>query len=55
MNVSLTDKTDMVKAIGFFAGMGQEEMEEWSRGARRYAEGAVDVEMIKRQYEEMFG
>lgn len=54
VNVSLTDTQDMVKAIAFFAGMRQEEMEEWSRGARRYAEGAVDVEAIRNQYEEMF-
>ena len=53
-NITLTDTQEMVKAIGFFAGMGQEEIEEWSRGARVYAEGAVDVEAIRRQYEEMF-
>ncbi len=55
MNVSLTDKTEMLKAIGFFAGIGQEELEEWSEGAGRYAEGAVDVNIIKKQYKEMFG
>ena len=54
MNVSLTDKQEMIKAIGFFAGMGQEELEGCSKGAREYAEGAVDVEAIRRQYEEMF-
>ena len=53
-NITLTDTQEMVKAIGFFAGMGQEQIEEWSRGARVYAEEAVDVEAIRRQYEEMF-
>ncbi len=54
MNVSTDDIIDIVNAIEFFAGMGQEELEEWSGGARKYAEGTVDVEAIKRQYEEMF-
>lgn len=55
MNVSLTDKTQLVNAIELFVGMKPEELETWSKGARVYAVGAVDVEEIRRQYEEMFG
>ena len=55
INVSLTDKTEMVNAIERFAAMKPEELETWSKGARVYAVGAVDVEEIRRQYEEMFG
>ncbi|MBK8521413.1 MAG: glycosyltransferase [Chitinophagaceae bacterium] len=54
MNVSLTDTAELVQAIERFAGMGQEELEAWSKGARAYADSAVDVEGIRRQYEEMF-
>ena len=35
--------------------MDLEEMEKWSRGAVDYAEKAVDLEKIKREYREMFG
>lgn len=55
MNVSLTDSTELVNAIELFAGMKKHELEAWSRGARIYATGAVNVEEIRRQYEEMFG
>jgi glycosyltransferase involved in cell wall biosynthesis len=54
INVSLNEKDELVKAIVFFAGMDQEEMEEWSMAAGKYAEGAIDVNIIKKQYEEMF-
>ena len=55
INVSLADTTELVQAIGLFAAMKQGELEAWSKGARVYAEKAVDVEEIRRQYEGMFG
>ena len=55
INVSLTGTTELVQAIERFAAMKPEELETWSKGARVYAVGAVDVEEIRRQYEEMFG
>lgn len=54
MNVSLDEKVELVSAIVFFAGMNQEEMEAWNAAAGRYAEGAVDVSAIRKQYEAMF-
>jgi glycosyltransferase involved in cell wall biosynthesis len=54
INVSLSDATELVNAITFFTGMNQEELETWSIGARVYADGAVDVEQINRQYRELF-
>jgi glycosyltransferase involved in cell wall biosynthesis len=55
INVSLNDTTELISAIAFFAAMNQEELETWSMGARACADGAVDIEQIRRQYEEMFG
>ena len=55
INVSLTGTTELVQAIERFAAMKPEELETWSKGARVYAVGAVNVEEIRRQYEEMFG
>lgn len=55
INVSLNEPTELVQAIKLFAAMGQEELDTWSKGARAYAETAVDVDEIRRQYEEMFG
>ena len=55
INVSVNGKDELVKAIEFFAAMKQEELEAWSVGAQRYAERAMDVGVIKKQYEVMFG
>ena len=55
INVSLNEPTELVHAIELFAAMKPEELEAWSNGARAYAESAVDVDAIRRQYEEMFG
>lgn len=54
VNISLTDKAEMVQAIEFFARMNQGRLKEWSAGARAYSEKAVDVVAIRKQYEEMF-
>jgi glycosyltransferase involved in cell wall biosynthesis len=55
MNVSLDSTNELQKAIGFFAAMNEVELNDWSNNARVFAEKAMDVEEIKRQYEEMFG
>jgi glycosyltransferase involved in cell wall biosynthesis len=54
VNVSLDSTDELQNAIAFFAAMNQDELEVWSNGARDYAENAVKVEDISRQYEEMF-
>jgi glycosyltransferase involved in cell wall biosynthesis len=54
MNVSLAIKEELRNAISFFSAMDKETLSQWSRGAIDYADKAVDVEKIKRQYKEMF-
>jgi glycosyltransferase involved in cell wall biosynthesis len=55
INVSNDEIEDLINAVDFFTSMDLEEMEKWSRGAVDYAEKAVDLEKIKREYREMFG
>jgi glycosyltransferase involved in cell wall biosynthesis len=55
MNVSITDTTELTEAIDYFALMNEEEFCQWQEGALRYAENAVDVEKIRKEYEVMFG
>jgi len=55
INVSIDDSEELINAIGFFASMAQDEMEEWSRGAFNYSEKAIDVEEIQNAYTRMFG
>jgi glycosyltransferase involved in cell wall biosynthesis len=43
------------KAISFFAGMDQQQLQHWKDGAVSYAEGAVNEEELRIQYERMFG
>lgn len=54
MNVSLTDTTELLQAIELLAGMKQDELEAWSNAARIYADRAIDLDAINRQYEELF-
>jgi glycosyltransferase involved in cell wall biosynthesis len=54
MNVSLTDTTELVQAITLFAAMTTEELKIWSTGASLYAKEAVDMDAVRRQYEELF-
>lgn len=55
INISLEGTKELQQAIGFFAAMGHNELEEWNKGAKSYAEAAIDMESIRGQYEEMFG
>ncbi len=41
-------------AIEFFAGLDNEAFLEWNAGARRYAEGHLDMEGLKEAYSKMF-
>jgi glycosyltransferase involved in cell wall biosynthesis len=55
LNVDPGNNMELVKAIEFFAGLGQEDFKSWSQSARKYALGKVDIESIKAGYLEMFG
>ncbi len=55
INVSTDDLNELQKAIEHFAAMKQEQLIEWSNGARKHALQAVDLEETRKQYEEMFG
>jgi glycosyltransferase involved in cell wall biosynthesis len=54
LNVSVKDVAGLENAIHFFAQMGEEEMQKWSRGAAAYAEKKVDAEEIRKEYGRMF-
>lgn len=54
VNVSLDGEKELVQAINFFAAMSKSELQHWSRGAKTYAEGALDTGEIRRQYRLMF-
>ena len=54
INVDLKDITEISSAISQFAGMEEEVFEEWRQGALRYAANAIDKDVIKKKYEEMF-
>ena len=45
----------LADAINFFAAMDQQQLAQWSEGARTYAANAVDIETIRSQYKAMFG
>jgi len=45
---------ELSKAIDRFTRMEQDEMDEWGRGAGAYAANALNVEVVKGQYREMF-
>lgn len=54
INVVPENGGQMADAIRSFAAMTEEELQQWSRGARAYAEAAIDLEEIKQQYRRMF-
>ena len=54
MNVSLDNDIELLKAINFFAEMGNDEIIHWGSCAHDYSEKAIDVEQIKEQYKRMF-
>ena len=53
-NVSLENNYELSEAICFFARAKENELAEWSAGARIYAERSIDIGQIKMQYKEMF-
>lgn len=54
INVSIENTKEIQSAIDFFAGVNDETLHVWSKGARAFALQAVDTDNIKRQYLEMF-
>jgi glycosyltransferase involved in cell wall biosynthesis len=54
INVSTEHTQEMTSAIEIFASMDNNTLLNWSRSTRDYALKAVDVELIKQQYIEMF-
>jgi len=55
INVSTDDTQELINAIDYFAGMNQEQLNEWSNAAREYAIKAIDMNVIRKEYEVMFG
>ncbi len=55
INVSLDDNEELSGSIDFFASMDEESFSQWHHGAVAYANEAVDVGKIKKEYERMFG
>jgi hypothetical protein len=54
INVSVEDNDELLKAIQFFAAMDEDELLQWNKGASDYANGAIDLEQIREEYERMF-
>ena len=54
INVSTENTNELRSAIEFFAAMNQEQLTEWSNGAREYALKAVDMDRTRKEYGEMF-
>ena len=52
--VNVESPLELKDAILFFAAMDSNELSHWSHKSREYAEHAVNVENIKKQYEKMF-
>ena len=53
INVSNEQLEELSAAIHFFAAMSQDELIQWSEGAKAYAEKAIDVERTREAYVEM--
>lgn len=54
INVTPENGGEMAEAIRSFVAMTEEDLRQWSGGARAYAEAAIDLEAIRRQYRSMF-
>ena len=54
INVEVESESELTDSINFFAAMGQEEMEKWSRAAFEYSEKAVNINEIRSEYRNMF-
>lgn len=53
-NVSPENNYELSEAICFFARADQNQLTEWSAGAKAYAERSIDVGKIKMEYKKMF-
>jgi glycosyltransferase involved in cell wall biosynthesis len=54
VNVSIDDTEEMTKAIDQFVAMDAIEFQQWSKGASDYVSKSIDIEIIKKQYIDMF-
>ena len=54
MNVGLEGTGEITSAIDHFGKMPEEVFEQWRQGALEYAAAAVDKEILKKRYSEMF-
>jgi glycosyltransferase involved in cell wall biosynthesis len=53
-NVSPESNYELSEAICFFARADENQLTEWSTGAKAYAERSIDIHKIKSQYKKMF-
>lgn len=53
INVSISGNNEIADAIHFFAAMSEDELIQWSEGAKAYAEKVVDMERTREAYVEM--
>lgn len=54
LNVDPEKTTELASSIRFFAKLDHGALLQWSRGATRYAEQAINLEEIRKQYRHMF-
>lgn len=54
INVTPENPMELSAAIKYFAAMGNDEFTQWTYGANKYAEEAINIEDIKEQYRKMF-
>jgi glycosyltransferase involved in cell wall biosynthesis len=54
INIEQNNPDELVNAINYFASMDQNEFEQWSNGANKYAANSINVDDIKQQYHKMF-
>lgn len=54
ININPQNDYELSKAICFFAATDATELTKWSEGAKVYAKNAIDLNSIRRQYQQMF-
>jgi len=54
INIEQNNPDELVNAINNFASMDQNEFEQWSNDANKYAANSINVDDIKQQYHKMF-
>lgn len=55
INVNIEVPAELIDAMNFFVGLDEVQMKSWSESAHEYAEKALDIETVKREYAIMFG